>query len=394
MTTTAQHFGPMREEEKAAAADILAQAFALKLDDSFVRLKRAGDTGAHIRLLREDGAVAATVMMVPMGQWFGGRRVEMTGIAGVGVAPERRGRGAATRLMQEALREARAQGAPLSALYPATQPLYRRVGFEQAGSRFEIRTQAANLAFGERSLSLRPIQAADQQAIRDCYTRYARQQQGWLDRGSYIWTRVVSPLGETAYGYLVEGAQGVEGYLYLIRRPTQHLRFELVLTDFVALTAAAGRKLLDFLGEHRSVGRDVIWHGGPAEPLLQLMPEQTYEVKLLYHWMVRLLDVPAALTARGYPEGVSGALHLEVADDLFPENQGRFVVEVDAGGARVRRGGDGLMRVDVRALTSLYSGLYSPASLRAVGRLESDEASARLATSLFAGSPPAMPDMF
>jgi predicted acetyltransferase len=162
----------------------------------------------------------------------------------------------------------------------------------------------------------------------------------------------------------------------------------------VALTPAAGRRLLDFLGEHRSVGRDVVWHGGPSEALLLLLREQTYQVKHSFHWMIRLLDVPAALTARGYPEGVSGALHLDVADDFFPENQGRFVLEVDAGGARVRQGGEGRVRLDVRALTSLYSGMYSPAALRAVGRLESDEASARLATALFAGPPPAMPDMF
>lgn len=395
-TLTAQHFGPPREEENAAAGDILAQAFGLTLTDSVTRMQRADETGGQRRVLREDGRVVGTVLLVPMGQWFGGRRVPMTGIAAVGVAPDRRGRGTATRLMQGALREAKAGGSPLSTLYPATQPLYRRVGFEQAGSFFEIRTKAANLELGERALSLRPIQFTDAEAIRECYRLQAQQQQGWLDRGPYIWTRVVSPLGETVYGYLVEGEAGVEGYVYLARHKQQShgIHLDITLTDFVALTPAAGRRLLSFLGDHRSVAEDVVWHGGPSDALLLHLREQTYQVTHRYHWMVRLLDVPAALVTRGYPVGVSGALHLDVADDLFPENHGRFVLEVDAGGARVRRGGDGQMRLDVRTLAALYSGQYTPVGLRAVGRLEADDASVRLATTLFSGPAPCMPDMF
>ncbi|XXF76693.1 GNAT family N-acetyltransferase [Myxococcaceae bacterium GXIMD 01537] len=394
-TEISQHFGPIRDEERNAAADILSQAFGLPLEDSLFRMRRAADTGGQQYLLKEDGQVAATVAMVPMGQWFGGRRVPTVGIAAVGVAPERRGRGTATRLMQEAMRVAHAQGAPLSTLYPSTQPLYQRVGFEQAGGYFEIRVPVANLALGERALSLRPIQDSDQEAIRACYTRHAERQQGWLDRTRYMWTRAVQPIGETAYGYLVEGSEGVEGYLYLVRRKHANaIALDIALTDFVALTPRAGRRLLSFLGDHRSVAHDVTWRGGPQDALLMLLPEQTFEVKHLYHWMVRVLDVGAALEARGYPVGLSGALHLEVSDDLFPENHGRFVLEVDAGGARVRRGGDGRLRLDVRALAPLYTGLYPPAALHAVGRIEGDEASLRLASALFSGPMPAMPELF
>lgn len=63
----------------------------------------------------------------------------MQGVAGVGVAPEARGLGTAAELMRCALREMHAAGFPISGLYPAAQKLYRSVGYEQAGSRFEVR---------------------------------------------------------------------------------------------------------------------------------------------------------------------------------------------------------------------------------------------------------------
>ncbi|KFA93367.1 GNAT family N-acetyltransferase [Archangium violaceum] len=396
MDTTVPDFGPPQgEREHTAAADIWAQAFALAPEDARGWHKKIEAGEARMCVLREGGSVAATIVLIPMGQWFNGRRVPMVGIGGVGVAPERRGQGTATRLMRTALRELRSQGAPLASLYPATQPLYRRVGFEQSGSRQEIRVRLHGLDFQERTLALRPVTEADVPALRDVYRRYAQRQQGWIDRTAYTWNRVTHPRGETAYGYLVEGRAGIEGYVYLTRRlVSQGLVQELNLTDIVALTPAAGRRLLSFLGDHRSMAQEVVWRGGPADPLLFQLREQTYEVKHLFHWMLRLLDVPAALQARGYPAGLSGALHLEVEDDLFPENHGRFVLEVENGEAEVRRGGDGDVKLHVRALAPLYSGFLSPAALQGAGALEADESSLRTAAAIFSGPPPAMPDMY
>jgi predicted acetyltransferase len=385
---------PQGEQELASVQDILSQAFGTPPADHQLWMQRIESGSALLKVLHEGGTVTATVVLIPMGQWFGGRRVPMVGIAGVGVAPARRGLGTGTRLMRAALREVREQ-APLSTLYPATQPLYRKVGFEQAGSRFETRVQVLGLDFNDRTLALRPIEPSDLPALHEVYRRYAQRQQGWLDRGPYIWNRITQPRGELAYGYLVEGPSGIEGYLYLSRRHLSEFhKQELLLHDLLFSTPAAGRRLLSFLGDHRSLAVDVVWRGGAVEPLLYLLREQTYQVKHLYHWMMRVLDVPAALQARGYPEGISGALHLEVDDDLFPENRGRFVLEVEGGQARVRAGGQGAMRLHVRALASLYSGFLSPEALRVNGALEADEASLRTATALFSGPPPTLPDMF
>jgi predicted acetyltransferase len=316
------------------------------------------------------------------------------GVGGVGVAPHVRGRGTATRFMGELLQEQREAGMALSVLFPSTQTLYRRVGYEPAGSRYELRVQVEGLTVRERTLALRPVTEADQAALKDVYRRHAASRHGYIDRRPYHWNRVSSPRNETAYGFLVEGAQGVEGYAYLVRRRKVEFKQELALTDFVALTPEAARRLLSFLSDHKSLALEAVWTGGAAEPWLLLLPEQTYQVKLLYHWMLRILDVSAALEARGYPEGLSAALHLDVEDALFPGNQGRFVLHVSDGQGRVERGGEGRLRLNVRALAPLYSGFLPPEALRSVGMLSADDASVRQAAAVFASPPPVMPDMF
>ena len=59
----------------------------------------------------------------------------MAGVSSVKVAPEDRGRGVGRLLMTAVLDEIAAHRYPLSALYPATMPLYRSLGWELAGGR-------------------------------------------------------------------------------------------------------------------------------------------------------------------------------------------------------------------------------------------------------------------
>ena len=78
---------------------------------------------------------AAAAAFQDMRQWWRGRPVPMAGVSSVKVAPEYRGRGIGRRLMTALLDEIAARGYPLSALFPATAPLYRSLGWELAGAR-------------------------------------------------------------------------------------------------------------------------------------------------------------------------------------------------------------------------------------------------------------------
>ena len=95
---------------------------------------------------------AGGLILIPMAQYYGGHAVPMTGIGAVAVSPEFRGRGAATKLMRAAVREMHDEGMALSTLYPATEPLYRRAGYEQAGVQFAVRIALTSIPFTDRDI--------------------------------------------------------------------------------------------------------------------------------------------------------------------------------------------------------------------------------------------------
>ena len=73
---------------------------------------------------------------------------------------------------------------------------------------------------------------------------------------------------------------------------------------------------------------------GPSDPFWWLLREQEANIDERESWMLRLLDAPAAIAARGFP-AVDLAVPLVVADDLCPANSGRWELTVRAGAGRL-----------------------------------------------------------
>jgi predicted acetyltransferase len=396
----ATSYGPVRDDaELSVYGSIAGDCFGIEEADVGPWLERVGRP--NVRVLRDRGTIVAGLALVPMGQWFGGRSVPMTGIAAVGVPPAERGRGRAAALMRAVVAELAEAGVPLSALYPSTTALYRQSGYEVAGSRFALALQPSRIGVRDHTLSARRVTPDDEPVIVEAARRLAAAAPGHLDRGDYIWGRIRDPRKARVSGYVVEVDGQVEGWAYLEQReaqPREFPPFDLLVHDIGALTQRAGRRLLTLLADHGTMCRRVVLIGGPSHPLLMLLPERHYELELHLPWMLRLVDVPAALTARGWPVGLSGQLVLELSDDLLGGNAGRFRLEVAGGSARVRAAaaGDGAPRLalDVRGLAPLYSGHATPRQLVMAGLAEGDETAQDVAEALFAGPAPTMADMF
>ena len=161
------------------------------------------------------------------------------------------------------------------------------------------------------------------------------------------------------------------------------------------VTERAGRRLLAFLGDHGGVGRNLSWRTSPTDPALLLIPEARYRMSQYQCWMTRIVEIAAALEARGYPAGLESELVLRVSDNILTANSGSFALRVADGRGTVERqaGGAGL-DIDIRALAALYTGHRSPQQLEIVGGLSGDPADLAKAEAIFAGPAPWLTEMF
>lgn len=379
-------------EEEKQLKKIISQCFGSTPADNEYYFKLIGSE--NFRLLYQSGRVIGGLAIYSMGQWYGNQSVPMKGIAAVSIAPEHRGKGAAYNLMKYALQEFYNLGTPISVLYAATQAPYRKVGYEQGGSycRWELDTAKINLR--ERRLSMQRIDTDESAIFERLYTKQARINNGNLARPQAIWNRIIQPPQEQElFIYLIGSSQEPEGYVLFTQNDSSE-GLNLDLKDWTILTAAAAISFWTFLADHRSQVRQVQWHGAPIEEKLLFLPEQTAKITSKTYWLLRIIDISVALSQRGYPLGVKAELHLEVKDDLFPANNGKFCLKVARGKGEVHKGGKGEFQLDVRGLASLYTGLLTPTQLQLVGYLQTTKEALEIATLLFSGSEPWLPDFF
>jgi predicted acetyltransferase len=397
MNPASSDYGPPQDQaDLDAYAAIAGAAFNSEPKDSVAWMAKAGHE--NIRLWKRDGEAVAGLLLVPMGQWFGGRSVPMTGIAGVGVPVEHRGGGHAIDMMRACVRDLAANGIPLSSLYPSTARLYRKAGWEIAGHRYVATVKPADIGVHDHELSLRKITPADEPAIAELSNSLAAGFPGYLDRREYIWGRIRAPRDMTTHGFLVERAGNVDGYVYFVQVDAKGYMYDVRVTDICALSPETGRRLLTVLSDHGTLSQELSFSSAPHDPLLNLMPDRPWELKVKDPWMLRITDVPGALEARGWPAGFSAELVLDVTDDVVDANNARWLLEVADGAARVSKTPNGAspdaLSMDVRGFAALYSGHLPPAALEQAGLLTGGRAARRLAAAAFAGPAPAMLDMF
>lgn len=351
----------------------------------------------HGRVAEDAGDIVATLRLLPFEQRWGGRSIPAAGIASVAVPPEQRGRGHATVLMHETLRELRETGTPVSTLFPATVPIYRACGYGYAGIRSQWRASLHSLPASARA-QIEPFGNEQLDEVMACYASALAADNGLIDRGRDWWERrVLRSTWEEGepYRYLVREGGRVTGYvIYRLERIAGDWRSEVRCRDLVWETEAAARALLALAAMHRSTSGRLLWAGPPTEPLADLLAEDLVELDFRFRWMLRLVDVPGAIEARGYPPHVEAATTIAVQDALLPENAGPWRIEVASGSAKVVPADSAAAHADAAAWASIWSGLHTPAQMIRLGALAASDEAARSLASMFAGPTPWLADFF
>ena len=388
MTESASlEYGPIQPDEAQPLWTLIDQALHRAMQPGW-----AEHVGAeNFRAIRQNGRLAGGMGIMNMGQWFGGRIVPTAGVTAVGVAPEFRGGGAASPLLKNALEEMHENRTPISTLFPSTLTVYRRSGYERAGVSTVYQLPTQEIDVRSRDLDIVEADESHREDIFLTYNARAEITSGNLDRHSLMWDPILGFGGRRVFTYLITNDGETEGYIIFQQsRGADHIR----VRDLCVLTQGAALRLLRFFADHRSTIDTVSWNGSPADPLVHLLGEQIAQPTRTRDWVLRIIDVQDALSARGYPRNYEGELHISVADELLPWNDGNFVLKVADGKGHVYKGGRGDLKIGVRGLASLFSGHLAPSEIKTLGGLEGTESATADASLMFASPRPWMADHF
>lgn len=394
-------YGTLEPRDLESVFELQAEAFAVARDDVPTWLARAGHD--NVRVLRVGGVPVASLILAPMAHRIEGREVPCVGIVGVGVALHARGSGAARELMARCVRELHGHGVAISSLFPATQSLYRKVGYERAGKLVEVSLERDALADLPRApgITVRPLGRADQPEIEELIARAGASDDGALVRGAYLWNRLWNRPRAPARAFGFHRGSQLVAHIFLVQEPdTEHApRHAVRVLDFAFDSRDGALALLGFLHAQRSLATGYVLRGGPSMKLLHLLAEPRWEERSVLDWMVRITDVERALEARGWAPDPTGEVVLEVHDDLLDQG-GHYVLSVEGGRARARRV-DAPASVlpsaalDVRALAPLFTGHLTAVELARLGLLQSESPdTVRLLAELFRTRRPWVNEMF
>lgn len=318
--------------------------------------------------------------------------VPAAGVTAVGVLPSHRRQGVLSAMMRHQLTELRERGEFLSVLLASEAGIYGRFGYGPATStqrltvpRHNAELAAPRAAGPDAGGSVEVLRRADcVEVLEEVYDRYRRAQPGALSRPHTWWALGAGqpPIAPAPrYVAVHRDRDGVpDGYAsYSIGDPGTLAVDEVITADDAVFTALAR-----FVLGHDLVTQVVFKHVPPGHPLRwQLADFRAGEVGGDTDWLwVRILDVPRALTARGW--FADGELVLDV-DDPFLGERDRYLLTVRDGKAEcVATDREPDLSLDVRDLGSVYLGGTAPSTLVRAGHIRAHHpGAAALADALF-----------
>jgi predicted acetyltransferase len=345
------------------------------------------------------GEVAAYAQVRPFGQFFGGRSVAMGGFSPVVTAPEFRGHGHGSLVTSAHYPSMRERGEVIASLYPAQTQLYRGVGFELGGvyASRRLPTRSLHKLRPAGEVAIRRASADDLDGIKACYRRFAQTQEGWVDRPDVWWERLLpaAKLGVSQHVYVVDGASGIDAYIRYTQKAKTPFGYDIDVAELCSTDLSSTIALWRLVGSSSTQAEFTLVTGPTEHPLLLLLADQDLRTAPEIRWMTRVVDAAGAIAQRGFDEGVSCTVDLDLADRQCDWNHGLWRLTVEGGKGELAKGGDGGVSLSVNALSALFTGYASATILRQTGSISRGEAGALAKlTAAFAGPTPSIADFF
>lgn len=308
----------------------------------------------------------------------GGRSARCAGVTTVGVTHDWRRHGLLNAMMRRQLDDIRERGETYAALYASESPIYGRYGYAIGAQHVDLEVERpwATLTVPADASEVRLVDAATLvdagPPIRD---EHATRRGGMMRRSEAWWAAWLGhdhPENREGFSPRFHALLPGRGYaIYRVKSKWSDTlpQGELLVNELVANDPDATASLWQFLFGVDLV-RTVKAPMRPVDDPLPWLVENHQRVKSrgsedLY---LRLVDVGAALAARGYD--LDDRLVLEVHDGFASWNEGRWALEVADGQASCERTDDDPdLELDVRDLAAISLGGVKATELAGARRI-------------------------
>lgn len=372
----------IRPDEFADYVRTLEGAFSATVSDADVEDERIVAEYDRQLAAFDDGlivggsSVATLAMSVP-----GGRTVPAGGIKQVGVLPSHRRRGINTSLMRLQLDDIHGRGEALAILHASEADIYRRFGFGQASFFGDLDVETTRSAFlsphrPEGRVRLLPREEALPR-MRRVYDAVASSRPGMIsiDDRWLSWRFADLHRQALPWFYAVHETDAGDPDAYAVYEvkhtwPVETPKLELHVEELMATTPQGYADIWRYVFDVDLVSRVTAGKRPADDALLWLMAEpRRLRFSFSDALYARLVDVPAALEARGYAE--DGAVVIEVRDTFCPWNEGTFTLTITGGAASCSRtDAPPDLACDVNELAATYLGGSTFAQLASAGRVD------------------------
>jgi predicted acetyltransferase len=343
--------------------------------DEYVERTEPGE----FRVVEADGEIASLLRLDHQAQWWLGRALPSAQVLQLATPPQHRGAGHGARLLHGLLAELHDDGVPLATLTPSTFAFYRGSGFEVAGSWTWYEARAEHLPRSSAPYRARPVSLDDPAELADVYRRVAPSRHGAFERGERYWRRLTRLAKEkTVAAFVLDGPDGPAGWAVAtleFRQEPAPFQTRVEVEDWGCLPGADAALFALFAG-YASMNGVVSWSGPDPDPAaIWALQDRFARLADRWHWMLRLVDLPAALQARPWPSGVTGQVAFRVEDPVCPWNTGTWRLELADGKALAEpaaapgSGPAAAPIADIRGLASLFTGFATPDDLVRAGLL-------------------------
>jgi predicted acetyltransferase len=362
-------------------ARVLNDAFNDDFDEASAEVERAIFEPARTVVATQEGTVAGAASIFTRDLGVPGAVIPAAHVTMVGVGATHRRQGLLTHMIGLLHEGAGTLGESVAVLWASEGRIYQRFGYGLAARRVTMEAGTSEIAFlepAEHAGTVRAVDAAAVDVFAPVFDTVRASRPGWSSRNEQWWAYVLddTPSRRQGLGALRavvhDGPSGVDGYLlWRVKgdwddagpNGTVHVR-ELIAANPVAYRALWQFALSVDLTRHARIG-----FAAPDEPLQFMVTEpRRLETRVSDALWVRILDLPAALTARRYAAPID--VVIEIDDPGIPANAGRWrLVGSPKSASCTRTDAPADVACNIRALGAAFLGGTALATLAAAGRL-------------------------